>query len=936
MKLREKIFLVIVVVLVLITSALLLLSSAIMLRNYEELEVLHATENARKAVHAVDTDVYSLNQLVRDWAPRDDTYAFVNGRKPDYVAANLPPDTYRDRKIHVLIITDTSGRITYAGSYDPDTWAPVAVPAALLEQLVPGGPFLSNLSPYASTAGIVALPDGPMIVASQPILHTDYTGPAAGMFLMGKYLDEEEVARLSDRPVLDYGIFPINSSSAPREMREAAAPGTGPVRIFTEPLNESVLAAYAPLTDIYGIPVYVLRLEMSRDVHAQGVSTVFTYILIQLGVGLFFGLLVIVLIDRFVLSRLEQPIRTMNGIERSGDLSKRIAVTGDDELSGLMLSMNRMLDRIEGVQQNLQKSETRFRELAELLPEMVFELDTAGRVTFANRRGLEKTGYTAEDVARGLDGLSIIVPEDRDRGRAQLARLSAGPGVAGSTYTAARKDGATFPVIIYTTPIIQDGSVRGFRGIVVDISDRVEAERKIQESAQYLQTLFNAVRAGIIAIDARTHQIIDVNPAAAAAIGLPRKSIVGQEWYRFATDLNLTADNAEGVLLRADGRSIPIIEHAVSVFLNGKPCYLKTFIDDTQRKQAEEALRVSEARFRELAELFPQFIFEMNQDFLFTFFNWSAVEITAYSYDDFAGGLNALSLANPSDSARVRGSFGRILRGEEVPPIQFTLLRKDGTPLPVLMYASPIVRDNEYSGIRGIIVDIAEQKRLETALTTANRKLNLMNSVTRHDILNSITGLLGLVDMMGEMSSDVKALSLIMDARDLVIKIKKQILFTKDYQDVGVKAPQWQSLHSGILNAASAIGLKHARLTLPENDAEVFADPLFGRVFYNLIDNSLRHGGSVREISVDAETAPDGSLIIRYRDDGTGVPTEDKERIFEQGVGKNTGFGLFIIREILGITGSTIRETGAYGHGALFEIRVPEGAFRPAPGEREL
>ena len=228
-----------------------------------------------------------------------------------------------------------------------------------------------------------------------------------------------------------------------------------------------------------------------------------------------------------------------------------------------------------------------------------------------------------------------------------------------------------------------------------------------------------------------------------------------------------------------------------------------------------------------------------------------------------------------------------------------------------------------------------EQKKLETALTTANRKLNLMNQVTRHDILNIITGLLGLIDMTREMITDEKEMALVQESRDLVIKIKDQIVFTRDYQDVGVKAPQWQNLETTIKNAAASIQLNDIILTICGADVEIFADPLFGRVFYNLLDNSLRHGGSVSRISVTTEMDPAGNLIVSYRDNGIGVSESEKERIFEQGIGKNTGFGLFIIREILGITGLIIHESGVYGEGIHFEITVPPEAFRFIRRKRE-
>jgi len=131
----------------------------------------------------------------------------------------------------------------------------------------------------------------------------------------------------------------------------------------------------------------------------------------------------------------------------------------------------------------------------------------------------------------------------------------------------------------------------------------------------------------------------------------------------------------------------------------------------------------------------------------------------------------------------------------------------------------------------------------------------------------------------------------------------------------------------------STIGHHTAEIRLPKTDTEVFADTFFDRVFYNLIDNSYRHGEQVRHISIDTVTGTDESLIIRYRDDGTGVSPGEKQKIFEQGFGKNTGFGLFFIQEVLAITSLTIRETGEFGRGVLFEITVPKDAWRPCSGE---
>lgn len=350
----------------------------------------------------------------------------------------------------------------------------------------------------------------------------------------------------------------------------------------------------------------------------------------------------------------------------------------------------------------------------------------------------------------------------------------------------------------------------------------------------------------------------------------------------------------------------------------------------TDRTCAErDLLQKSEDRFRDLANLLPQIVFELDENLKFTFFNWYAIKITGYAYGEPSKKTSIFDIIRESDRLAVERFFAHLQQDITSGHIECGLITHDHREIPAIIYASPIIGEMCIAGTHGVIVDIGEQKRLERALELTNQKLNMMNSVTRHDVLNNITGLLGLCDMLHEMTTDGKVQELLAEIRDQTIKIKDQILFTKEYQSVGVKTPQWQSLCQSIRDAASATGRDTARLDLPACDTEIYADSLFGKVFYNLIDNSFRHGGSVRNISIETEVVPNGDLLIRYRDDGIGVPPEEKQLIFEQGYGKNTGFGLFIIQEILGITGLTIRETGIHGSGVRFEIRVPNAAWRP-------
>lgn len=215
----------------------------------------------------------------------------------------------------------------------------------------------------------------------------------------------------------------------------------------------------------------------------------------------------------------------------------------------------------------------------------------------------------------------------------------------------------------------------------------------------------------------------------------------------------------------------------------------------------------------------------------------------------------------------------------------------------------------------------------EAAFQNANRKLNLLSSITRHDINNQLTVLLAYLYLLAETTVEQEGLALLEKTEKAAETIQRQITFTRDYQDVGVDAPQWQNPGLRLEAMQSALHLGPVKLQINLDSLEVYADPMLEKIYENLIDNALRHGGKVTTIRFSYLQSAAGVTIL-FEDDGIGIPDEEKEKIFEKGFGKNTGFGLFLSREILGITGLSIRETGTFNEGVRFEITVPPGKFR--------
>jgi len=232
----------------------------------------------------------------------------------------------------------------------------------------------------------------------------------------------------------------------------------------------------------------------------------------------------------------------------------------------------------------------------------------------------------------------------------------------------------------------------------------------------------------------------------------------------------------------------------------------------------------------------------------------------------------------------------------------------------------------EYQSVGRDITDIIES---EEALLQSNKKLNLLSSITRHDILNQLTGLKGYLELSKNFVNTPAKLSELINKEITAAEIiEEQIGFTRNYQDMGVNAARWQNVNTSISSAAATLPIGNVQVEIECTGYEVFADPLLEKVFYNLIENALRHGGKKLSTVRFSSHESDNGMIIVYENDGVRISQKLKEHLFERGVGKHTGLGLNLVREILSITGMTISDTTKHGTGVRFEITVPKGGYR--------
>jgi len=226
-----------------------------------------------------------------------------------------------------------------------------------------------------------------------------------------------------------------------------------------------------------------------------------------------------------------------------------------------------------------------------------------------------------------------------------------------------------------------------------------------------------------------------------------------------------------------------------------------------------------------------------------------------------------------------------------------------------------------------LVKEIDERRKVENAIHQINAKLNLVSSIARHDILNRLTVIYGIISLLQEGTSDPTVSDYLKKAEESAIAIRCQIEFTGDYKNMGLEKADWQNVKDSLRQSCENVDLKGVTMDVFTKNLEIFADPWLKKVFFNLIDNTLRYAEHVTKITVSCHETPEGLDVI-FEDNGIGIPFDEKEKIFERGYGKNIGYGLFMVREILAITELTIRETGEPGKGARYEIQVPKRSYR--------
>jgi len=490
--------------------------------------------------------------------------------------------------------------------------------------------------------------------------------------------------------------------------------------------------------------------------------------------------------------------------------------------------------------------------------------------------------------------------------------------------------------------------------------ERYRTDRALKESEKKFRTLVENIKLGVYRSTGPGGKLLEVNPGFARLFGYKNKDellkINLKEIYgnpkdreKFNEEMlkNGFVKNLEIVFKRKDGKTFIGSETAVVVRdEEGNVNYYDGIVEDiTERKEAEEALKESEEKFRNLSEQSPNMIF-INRKGKIVYANKKCEELTGYSREEFySPDFDYLELIEPEHRELVLKSFQKHMNGEDVEPVEYTLRTKNGVKIDAIL-TTKLIKSGGEEAILGIITDITEQKNAEKQLMQLNRELTRSNEelqqfahVASHDLqepLRMVASYVQLLERRYKGKLDEDADEFIGYAVDGAKRMQNLINNLLLYSRVGIRGKPFKREDMNVLlNKA----LENLKITIEENDAEITYDKLpvvecdelqMVQVFQNLIGNSIKFRTEDKpKIHISAEKN-DKSWLFSVRDNGIGIESRYRDRIFiifqslhSKKEYPGSGIGLTISKKIIERHGGSMWFSSKPEQGTTFYFSIP-------------
>lgn len=317
-----------------------------------ELEQKEAQLNLERAFSAIERELRHMEILTEDWAAWTDTYDFVQSRDMDYIEDNLIPETFEATRTKAIYLYDANGDVVWGRALDLDTGEDIRLAGFPQDGLPADSPLLLDYDAHTDfrglrASGIVMSGDTPLLVTSSPIVTSEYDGPPRGFMVTGRLLDDLAIERLSKQTQVNLEVLPTHAGNTSAELERVRATLDAGERFAIDKVDNKTLHIYAEQRDINGDSAFIIKTVFPRDISLQGIKAIRTAVLSSILAGTVLLVLLALILQQMIARPVAKLTHHARSIERSGDFSRRIGVTTNDEIGELADAFDNMIVRVE-------------------------------------------------------------------------------------------------------------------------------------------------------------------------------------------------------------------------------------------------------------------------------------------------------------------------------------------------------------------------------------------------------------------------------------------------------------------------------------------------------------------------------------------------------------------------------------------------------------
>ena len=484
----RKTVIIVASILTAIVIALFLYFRFILLKDYIRLEEESTIKNIEQAKNIFDARIDKIATSAEDYAIWDESYFFMTNNNENYIDSNFNNATFDNLDINFYVLIDASKKIKYIFVYDLENKKRIEATKSFQESLLTEVGTSEQYQQSLKNQGVLLLDGKAAIAAIRPILKTNGEGPQNGTLAMGRYIDKSFENDFSLNAKYPVNLFNVNDPEVKLNLEDILNNFSKPDVILRnnidiEYFSNKQLDAYYLIKGANGNPILLMRMALPRDLFIEGNTTIWQFIIILIATAAISCALITISLRKIVLSRITKLSKEVIKIGKNhasySELISAMPVLGNDEITDLAESINGMLADLRFDEQQLKDSENKFKDLVELLPEIVIEFDKDKKITFANTIFFETLGYAKKDIKEGIYIKDLLTSVDLEKVEERMDKIMHGKKLGSIEYLIIKRDGTTFPALISSQVKMDDkGNVSGIRSVVID-----NTERKIMQDA---------------------------------------------------------------------------------------------------------------------------------------------------------------------------------------------------------------------------------------------------------------------------------------------------------------------------------------------------------------------------------------------------------------------------------------------------------------------